>query len=93
EMLNDKGDIHLNYPCVTPGAAIAKVRGRIVTSDKGVELKDFTQVHTMFEADGKYYQTEAQNATWNFRDPSPFIDTQDGKLYMVFEGNVAGERA
>ncbi|EGH75011.1 levansucrase, partial [Pseudomonas syringae pv. aceris str. M302273] len=29
---------------------------------------------------------------WNFRDPSPFIDPNDGKLYMVFEGNVAGER-
>ncbi|EGH26836.1 levansucrase, partial [Pseudomonas amygdali pv. mori str. 301020] len=37
----------------------AKVRGRIVTSDKGVELKDFTEVKTLFEADGKYYQTEA----------------------------------
>ncbi|KPY60615.1 Levansucrase [Pseudomonas amygdali pv. sesami] len=91
-LLNDKGDIDLYYTCVTPGAAIAKVRGRIVTSDKGVELKDFTEVKTLFEADGKYYQTEAQNSTWNFRDPSPFIDPNDGKLYMVFEGNVAGER-
>ncbi|EGH26256.1 levansucrase, partial [Pseudomonas amygdali pv. mori str. 301020] len=31
-LLNDKGDIGLYYTCVTPGAAIAKVRGRIVTS-------------------------------------------------------------
>ncbi|RMN08262.1 glycoside hydrolase family 68 protein, partial [Pseudomonas syringae group genomosp. 3] len=46
----------------------------------------------LFEADGTYYQTEAQNSSWNFRDPSPFIDPHDGKLYMVFEGNVAGER-
>ncbi|WP_122241693.1 glycoside hydrolase family 68 protein, partial [Pseudomonas syringae group genomosp. 3] len=91
-LLNDKGDIDLYYTCVTPGAAIAKVRGRIVTSDQGVELKDFTQVKKLFEADGTYYQTEAQNSSWNFRDPSPFIDPNDGKLYMVFEGNVAGER-
>ncbi|KPZ25955.1 glycoside hydrolase family 68 protein, partial [Pseudomonas coronafaciens] len=60
--------------------------------DKGVELKDFTDVKILFDADGTYYQTEAQNSTWNFRDPSPFIDPNDGKLYMVFEGNVAGER-
>ncbi|EGH49520.1 levansucrase, partial [Pseudomonas syringae pv. pisi str. 1704B] len=31
-LLNDKGDIDLYYTCVTPGATIAKVRGRIVTS-------------------------------------------------------------
>lgn len=88
-LLNNNGDIDLYYTCVTPGATIAKVRGQVVTSDTGVELQGFTQVKSLFDADGTYYQTEAQNATWNFRDPSPFIDPNDGKLYMVFEGNVA----
>lgn len=91
-LLNSEGDIDLYYTCVTPGSTIAKVRGRIVTSDEGVQLLDFNEVKRLFEADGVYYQTEAQNATWNFRDPSPFIDPKDGKLYMVFEGNVAGDR-
>ena len=91
-LLNNNGDIDLYYTCVTPGATIAKVRGQVVTSDTGVTLQGFDQVKSLFEADGTYYQTEAQNATWNFRDPSPFIDPVDGKLYMVFEGNVAGER-
>lgn len=91
-LLNNNGDIDLYYTCVTPGATIAKVRGQVVTSDTGVTLQGFDQVKSLFDADGTYYQTEAQNATWNFRDPSPFIDPVDGKLYMVFEGNVAGER-
>ncbi|MCP1462481.1 levansucrase [Pseudomonas sp. S3E17] len=91
-LLNNNGDIDLYYTCVTPGATIAKVRGQVITSDTGVTLQGFDQVKSLFDADGTYYQTEAQNATWNFRDPSPFIDPVDGKLYMVFEGNVAGER-
>lgn len=91
-LLNDKGDIDLYYTCVTPGAAIAKVRGKIVTSDEGVSLEDFLHVKSLFSADGEIYQTEEQNAYWNFRDPSPFIDRKDGKLYMLFEGNVAGVR-
>ncbi|WDU65606.1 glycoside hydrolase family 68 protein [Pseudomonas poae] len=91
-LLNNNGDIDLYYTCVTPGATIAKVTGQVVTSDTGVTLQGFDQVKSLFDADGTYYQTEAQNATWNFRDPSPFIDPKDGKLYMVFEGNVAGER-
>lgn len=91
-LLNDDGDIDLYYTCVTPGATIAKVRGKIVTSDSGVSLEGFTKVKSLFSADGTYYQTEEQNPYWNFRDPSPFIDHVDGKLYMLFEGNVAGDR-
>lgn len=91
-LLNDKGDIDLYYTCVTPGATIAKVRGKIKTSSKGVDMVGFKHVKELFSADGKYYQTEEQNQYWNFRDPSPFIDPVDGKLYMVFEGNVAGDR-
>lgn len=91
-LLNDQGDIDLYYTCVTPGATIAKVRGRIVTTDKGVSVEGFNTVKSLFPADGKYYQTEAQNPYWNFRDPCPFIDPNDGRLYMIFEGNVAGDR-
>ncbi|WEV50140.1 glycoside hydrolase family 68 protein (plasmid) [Acinetobacter sp. ESL0695] len=91
-LLNDKGDVDLYYTCVTPGATIAKVRGRLVTSDTGVTVEGFSTVKSLFSADGKYYQTEAQNPYWNFRDPCPFIDPNDGRLYMVFEGNVAGDR-
>lgn len=91
-LLNDDGEIDLYYTCVTPGATIAKVRGKVVTNDDGVSLEGFNEVKSLFSADGVIYQTEAQNPYWNFRDPSPFIDKCDGKLYMLFEGNVAGER-
>ncbi len=91
-LLNNGGDIDLYYTCVTQVRPSPRSGGQVVTSDNGVELRGFTQVKALFEADGTYYQTEAQNSTWNFRDPSPFIDPVDGKLYMVFEGNVAGER-
>lgn len=91
-LLNDDGEIDLYYTCVTPGATIAKVRGKVVTNDDGVSLEGFNEVKSLFSADGVIYQTEEQNPYWNFRDPSPFIDKCDGKLYMLFEGNVAGER-
>lgn len=91
-LINDKGDIELYYTCVTPGAFIAKVKGKISTNFNGVFLSEFKKVDLLFSADGVYYQTEEQNTYWNFRDPSPFIDPKDGNLYMVFEGNVAGKR-
>ncbi|MGE9550914.1 glycoside hydrolase family 68 protein [Erwinia amylovora] len=91
-LLNNKGEIDLYYTCVTPGATIAKVKGKIVTDSTGVKLKGFDSVQLLFSADGEIYQTEAQNTYWNFRDPSPFINPADGKLYMLFEGNVAGVR-
>ncbi|WP_269915122.1 glycoside hydrolase family 68 protein [Acinetobacter sp. HY1485] len=91
-LLNNNGDVDLYYTCVTPGATICKVRGRLVASQNGVTVENFTKVKSLFEADGTYYQTEKQNPYFNFRDPSPFIDPVDGKLYMVFEGNVAGDR-
>ena len=92
-LTKDDGSIDLYYTCVdSKSATIAKVAGKIVTSDTGVTLQGFTQVKKLFDADGKYYQTKAQNGGVNFRDPSPFIDPKDGKLYMFFEGNVAGKR-
>lgn len=91
-LLNEEGDVDLYYTCITPGATVAKVRGSIVADDNGVRLKGFDQVKELFSPDGKYYQTEEQNQWFNFRDPCPFIDPKSGKLYMVFEGNVAGIR-
>lgn len=91
-LLNDNGDIDLYYTCVTPGATIAKVSGKVQTDNNSVKLSGFDKVIPLFSADGVYYQTEAQNEYWNFRDPCPFIDPNDGNLYMVFEGNVAGDR-
>ena len=91
-LLNEDGDIDLYYTCVTPGATISKVKGKVLTSEEGVSLTGFNEVKSLFSADGVFYQTESQNPYWNFRDPSPFIDPNDGKLYMVFEGNVGGER-
>lgn len=91
-LLNEQGEVDLYYTAVTPGATIVKVRGRVVTTEHGVSLVGFEKVKPLFEADGKMYQTEAQNAFWGFRDPWPFRDPKDGKLYMLFEGNVAGER-
>lgn len=91
-LLNDQGDVDLYYTAVTPGATIVKVRGRVVTTEHGVDMVGFKKVSSLFEADGKMYQTEAQNPYWGFRDPWPFRDPESCKLYMLFEGNVAGER-
>ncbi|CAK9885545.1 MAG: Levansucrase [Candidatus Erwinia impunctatus] len=91
-LLNNEGDIDLYYTCVTPGATIAKVRGKIITSEAGVVLSGFDLVKSLFSADGHIYQTEEQNPYWNFRDHCPFIDKKSGRLFMLFEGNVAGMR-
>ncbi|MFE8048237.1 glycoside hydrolase family 68 protein [Brenneria goodwinii] len=91
-LLNDSGEIDLYYTAVTPGATIVKVRGRVVTTENAVEMVGFNKVKSLFEADGKMYQTESQNPYWGFRDPCPFRDPKSHKLYMLFEGNVAGER-
>ena len=92
-LTDNKGNIDLYYTCVdSKNATIAKVKGKIVTTTSQVTLQGFTQVKQLFGADGKYYQTKAQNSSFNFRDPSPFINPKDGKLYMFFEGNVAGNR-
>ena len=91
-LTDDQGNLDLYYTCFSDkNATIAKVKGKIVTSDNGVKLEGFNQVNKLFEADGKIYQTKAQNGGFCFRDPSPFIDPKDGKLYMFFEGNVAGK--
>lgn len=91
-LMDRSGNIDLYYTCVTPGATIAKVSGKVETTADSVVMKDFNEVQELFSADGTYYQTEEQNPYWNFRDPYPFIDPKTGKLLMLFEGNVAGNR-
>ncbi len=89
-LLNEKGDVELYFTCVEPGVTISKVKGRVVTTKDKVKLVGFDEVTSLFSPDGVYYQTEQQNQGVNFRDPSPFIDPNDGNLYMLFEGNVGG---
>lgn len=91
-LLDNKGNVDLYYTAVTPGATICKTKGKLVADENGVSVIGFDKVKSLFDADGKYYQTEEQNPYWGFRDPSPYIDPKSGKLFMVFEGNVAGVR-
>jgi levansucrase len=65
----------------------------VATPENAVRLEGAFQHKIILEADGTNYQTQAQadvgplNA---FRDPWVFEDPKDGKLYMLFEGNVGG---
>ena len=89
-LLNDQGDIDLYYTCIEPNATLAKVSGKIHTNNDGVWLSGFEEVKPLLEADGEFYQTQEQLQGANFRDGSPFRDPADGRLYMVFEGNIGG---
>lgn len=91
-LLNEQGELELYYTCVVPDARICKVAGKIITSDERVTLSGFDNVEVVLKADGKYYQTEEQNPYFNFRDPFPFRDPINNELYLLFEGNVAGDR-
>ena len=65
----------------------------LVADDNGVRFEGAWQHKVILEADGKFYQTQAQadvgplNA---FRDPFVFRDPKDGRLYMLLEGNTGG---
>ena len=67
-LLNEDGEIDLYYTCVTPGATIAKVRGKVLTSEEGVTLAGFNEVKSLFSADGVYYQTESQNHKFTYAE-------------------------
>lgn len=67
--------------------------GKVHVTGKDVKLTGFDKVQNLLEADGEYYQTGAQNAAFNFRDPFTFEDpAHPGETYMVFEGNSAMPR-
>ena len=74
-------------------ARLALSVGKVHVTGKDVKLTGFDKVQNLLEADGEYYQTGAQNAAFNFRDPFTFEDpAHPGETYMVFEGNSAMER-
>ncbi|WP_104165299.1 glycoside hydrolase family 68 protein [Cryobacterium sp. N22] len=67
--------------------------GKVHVTGKDVKLTGFDKVQNLLEADGEYYQTGAQNGSYNFRDPFTFEDpAHPGETYMVFEGNSAMPR-
>jgi levansucrase len=72
---------------------IALSVGAVHANKKGVKFTGFEKVTDLLQADGKYYQTGAQNEFFNFRDPFTFEDpARPGETYMVFEGNSAMPR-
>ena len=97
-LVDDKGNVDLYYTVPTgntvtiknENAFIKKSKGKLYTNDNGVFVDTyFTSSNTLITADGKYYQTKEQRSDTNFRDPAPFINPQDGRLYMLFEGQIA----
>lgn len=89
-LMFESNRVEVYYTTVSPGSRITKTTGRIFADADGVWFTGFQRFRILFEADGVYYQTEEQNAGWGFRDPWLFRHRVDGKIYALFEGNVAG---
>jgi levansucrase len=81
---------------------IARATARIRVDANGPYFagQNFRNSTIVAEADGRYYQTEAQGRyrqpggapnLMAFRDPFVFRDPADDQVYMLFEGNIAGE--
>jgi levansucrase len=76
---------------------IAHASARIRADANGVWFagQSFRNSRIVAEADGELYQTEEQNEgapiLMAFRDPFIFRDPEDDQVYMLFEGNTAGE--
>lgn len=66
--------------------------GRILADANGVWFDGFTSTTEMFAADGVHYANADEDQYFDFRDPHPFLNPADGKIYCLFEGNVAGIR-
>jgi levansucrase len=75
---------------------IALASATIRANEDGVWFagQSFRNSRIVAEADGRYYQTEAQAAggptLMAFRDPFLFRDPADDQIYMLFEGNTGG---
>ena len=80
---------------------LAHASARIRADADGVFFagQNFRNSRIIAEADGRYYQTEAQGRyrqpggapnLMAFRDPFVFRDPADDQVYMLFEGNIAG---
>ena len=76
---------------------IALATATLKTNDNGPWFagKAFRDSRIVAEADGKYYQTDAQSKgapnIMAFRDPYLFRDPADGQIYILFEGNMGGK--
>jgi levansucrase len=76
---------------------IALATANLKADDSGVWFagKQFRDSRIVAEADGKYYQTNAQATgapnIMAFRDPYLFRDPSDGQIYLLFEGNLGGQ--
>ncbi|MGL4610775.1 MAG: glycoside hydrolase family 68 protein [Trueperaceae bacterium] len=65
----------------------------LVATENGLEIQGEWTHETLLEADGEFYQAQEQADVGplnTFRDPFVFCDPNDGKLYMLLEGNVGG---
>jgi levansucrase len=76
---------------------LAHASARIRADENGVWFagQSFRNSRIIAEADGELYQTEEQAeggpVLMAFRDPFVFRNPEDDQVYMLFEGNMAGE--
>lgn len=73
-------------------SVIAVSTGQIHTDDQKVWFTGFDTTVDMFDADGVHEANEAEDPYFDFRDPCPFLNPDDGRVYCVYETNVAGMR-
>lgn len=73
-------------------SVISVSTGQIHTDNEKVWFTGFDQTVEMFEADGIHGANEEEDPYWDFRDPCPFLNPDDGRIYCVYESNVAGTR-
>jgi levansucrase len=76
---------------------IAHATARLSVNGNGPVFRgqEFDDSRIVAEADGTFYQTVEQSQgapiIYAFRDPFLFRDPEDGEIYLMFEGNTAGE--
>jgi levansucrase len=76
---------------------IALATAEIRADDRGVWFagQSFRNSRIVAEADGRYYQTQEQAVgapnIMAFRDPFMFRNPEDDQVYILFEGNSAGQ--
>ena len=92
-VLNEDNNISVYYTAkYSEDSVPTKVTGKIHSDSFGVWFSDFRDFVELFHADGVWYQTYKQNNYFGFRDPFFFRDPKDGQAYLLFEGNMGGDR-
>lgn len=66
--------------------------GTICADERGVWFEGFDTTTEMFEADGIHNANSSEDPYFDFRDPHPFLNPSDGRIYCLYESNVAGMR-